>query len=328
MARRLAAILAADVVGFSRLMGADETGTLERLKLLRKELVQPKTAAHGGRIVKLMGDGLLAEFPSVVEAVQCASDIQQAMAEREPDIPDDQRIRLRIGINLGDIIVEGSDIYGDGVNVAARLEGLADPGGVCISGPAFDAVDGKLDLAFEDAGEQQVKNIAKPVRVYRLLPGASKAAAPPRKSVATASGQLSIAVLPFENMSGDPEQDYFSDGITEDIITELSRFRSLFVIARNSSFTFKGRAVNVTEVGSALGVRYVVEGSVRKAGNRVRVTAQLLDTKSGNHLWADRYDRELEDIFEVQDDVVRHIAAAVSMSLQSPTYGQTHAYQD
>ncbi len=311
MERRLAAILAADVVGYSRLMGEDETGTLERLKSLRKELVKPKITERKGRIVKLMGDGLLAEFPSVVEAVQCAGDIQDSMNEREADLPDDRRIRLRIGVNLGDIIVEGSDIYGDGVNVAARLEALADPGGICISGPAFDTIVGKTDLAFEDLGERQVKNIAKPVRVYRLALGGPKAATPSQAPDAPPSEQPSIAVLPFENMSGDPEQDYFSDGITEDIITALSRFRSLFVIARNSSFALKGKAVNVTEVGNALGVRYAVEGSVRKAGNRVRVSAQLLDTKSGNHLWADRYDRELEDIFEVQDDVVRHIAAAV-----------------
>ena len=312
MARRLAAILAADVVGFSRLMGADETGTLERLKSLRKELVQPKITAHGGRIVKLMGDGLLAEFPSVVEAVQCASDIQQAMADREPEISDDRRIRLRVGINLGDIIVEGSDIYGDGVNVAARLEGLADPGGICISGPAFDTVDGKLDLAFESVGEQQVKNIAKPVRIYRLASGSPQASSPKRSTKPLPlPDKPSIAVLPFTNMSGDPEQEYFSDGITEDIITEFSRFHSLFVIARNSSFTFKGQAVDMTDVGRTLGVQYVVEGSVRKAANRVRVTAQLVEAETGNHIWAERWDRELKDIFAVQDELVRTIVSTV-----------------
>jgi len=312
MARRLAAILAADVVGFSRLMGADETGTLERLKSLRKELVQPKVAAHGGRIVKLMGDGLLAEFPSVVEAVQSASDIQQAMAEREPEVSEDRRIRLRIGINLGDIIVEGSDIFGDGVNVAARLEGLAEPGGICISGPAFDAVDGKLALAFEDAGKQQVKNIAKPVRIYRLATGGRQASLTERRTdPLPLPDKPSIAVLPFDNMSGDPEQEYFSDGITEDIITELSRFRSLFVIARNSSFHYKGQSPKVQDVGRELGVGYVVEGSVRKAGNRVRVTAQLIETTTGNHIWAERWDRELKDIFDVQDELVRTIVSTV-----------------
>ncbi len=319
MERRLAAILAADVVGYTRLMGADETGTLERLKSLRRELVQPKIAERGGRIVKLMGDGLLAEFPSVVEAVQCAIDIQQEVAEREPEISDDRRIRLRIGINLGDIIVEGSDIYGDGVNVAARLEGLADPGGICISGKVHEEVRNKLSTAFEDLGEQEVKNVPEPVRVYRW----TDAAADPMPGMARAEGTLtlpdkpSIAVLPFVNMSGDPEQEYFSDGITEDIITELARYRSLFVIARNSSFAYKGQSPNVGMIGQELGVAYVVEGSVRKAGNRVRVTVQLVEAASGNHLWAERYDRDLEDIFAVQDELVREVAAAVP--------GQLHA---
>jgi TolB-like protein/class 3 adenylate cyclase len=310
--RRLAAILAADVVGYSRLMGEDETGTLERLKSLRKELVKPKITERKGRIVKLMGDGLLAEFPSVVEAVQCAGDIQDSMNEREADLPDDRRIRLRIGVNLGDIIVEGSDIYGDGVNVAARLEALADPGGICISGSVFDQVKGKVDLGFEDCGEQEVKNIAEPVRVYRVVSDA-----PAVQGMRSSSTLLplpdkpSIAVLPFTNMSGDPEQEYFSDGITEDIITELSRFRSLFVIARNSSFHYKGQSPRVQDVGRELGIHYVVEGSVRKAGNRVRITAQLVEAESGNHLWAERYDRDLENIFDVQDEVVQEIAASV-----------------
>jgi adenylate cyclase len=317
--RRLAAILAADVVGYSRLMGEDEAGTLERLKSLRRELVQPKIAEGRGRIVKLMGDGLLAEFPSVVEAVQCAVDIQQDMAAREVGLPDERRIRLRIGVNLGDIIVEGSDIYGDGVNVAARLEGLAEPGGICISGKVYEEVRNKLPTAFEDLGEQQVKNIAEPVRVYRW----TDAAADPTPGTAGAEGALplpdkpSIAVLPFNNMSGDPEQDYFSDGITEDIITELSRFRSLFVIARNSAFTYKGRAVDVRDVGRELGVSYAVEGSVRKAGNRVRVTVQLIDTETGNHLWAERYDRDLEDVFAVQDEITRTIAGTLGGRLEA-----------
>ncbi len=313
MERRLAAILAADVVGYSRLMGADEAGTLERLKSLRRELVQPKIAGRSGRIVKLMGDGLLAEFPSVVEAVLCAVDIQQEVAGREPDLANDRRIALRIGINLGDIMVEGSDIYGDGVNLAARLEALAEPGEICLSGTAFDTVDGKLDLAFEDGGERQVKNIAKPVRVYRLrTQGSRDSSSGLSEQPLSVPDKPSVAVLPFTNMSGDPEQEYFSDGITEDIITELSRFGLLFVIARNSSFVFRGQAVDVPEVGRKLGVRYVVEGSVRRSGNRVRVTAQLIDAATGNHVWAERYDRDLEDIFAVQDEVVQSIVATLA----------------
>ncbi len=319
MERKLAAILAADVVGYSRLMGEDETGTLERMKSLRRELVQPKIIERKGRIVKLMGDGLLAEFPSVVEAVQCAVDIQHSMIDREADLPDDRRIRLRIGVNLGDIMVEGSDIYGDGVNVAARLEGLAEPGGICISGKVYEEVGSKLPTAFEDLGEQEVKNIVEPVRVYRW----TDTAADPMPGTVGAERALplpdkpSIAVLPFDNMSGDPEQEYFSDGITEDIITELSRFRSLFVIARNSSFTFKGEEVNATEVGQKLGVAYVVEGGVRKAGNRVRITAQLIEAATGNHVWAERYDRNLEDIFAVQDEVVQTISSTIGGRVES-----------
>jgi adenylate cyclase len=321
--RKLAAILAADVVGYSSLMGKDEGGTLERLKSLRRELVQPKITDHKGRIVKLMGDGLLAEFPSVVEAVQCAIDIQQEVTEREPDISGDQRIRLRMGINLGDIIVEGSDIFGDGVNVAARLEALADPGSICVSGTVFDSVKGKVGLDFEDLGEQQVKNIEDPVRVYRVVLDSAtiegETVGTPNESAAVLEppDKPSIAVLPFNNMSGDPEQDYFSDGITEDIITELSKFRSLFVIARNSSFAFKGRSVDVREVSGKLGVRYVVEGSVRCAANRLRITAQLIDAASDAHLWAERYDRQLEDIFDVQDEVTRAIVTAIAPELAS-----------
>jgi len=311
--RRLVAILAADVVGYSRLMGEDEGGTLERLKALRKELVQPKITERKGRIVKLMGDGLLAEFPSVVEAVQCAVDIQQSMIRREPNLPVEQRLKLRVGINLGDVIVEGSDIYGDGVNVAARLEALADPGGICISGTVFDHVKSKVELKFEDLGEQQVKNIRQPVRVHRIV---LETDTDPKKALGNAAtlklpDKPSIAVLPFDNMSGDPEQEYFSDGITEDIITELARFHSLFVIARNSSFSYKGKSPNIQDVGRDLGVQYVVEGSVRKAGNRVRITAQLVDAATGNHIWAERYDRELDDIFDLQDEVVREIATAI-----------------
>jgi adenylate cyclase len=317
--RKLTTILAADVVGYSRLMGEDEAGTLARLKSLRKELVQPKIAGGRGRIVKLMGDGLLAEFPSVVEAVRCAVDIQQDMAGREAGLPDERRIRLRIGVNLGDIIVEGSDIYGDGVNVAARLEGLAEPGGICVSGKVYEEVRNKLATAFEDLGEQEVKNIREPVRVYRW----TDAAADPMPSTVGAQGALplpdkpSIAVLPFTNMSEVPDQEYFADGITEDIITELSRFRDLFVIARNSSFSYKGRSVKVQDIGADLGVAFVVEGSVRKASGRVRVTAQLVEAATGNHVWAERYDRDLEDIFAIQDQVTQAIVTALTRRLET-----------
>jgi adenylate cyclase len=298
-------------------MGADEAGTLGRLKALRKELVQPKIADRGGRIVKLMGDGLLAEFPSVVEAVQCAVDVQKGMNERERELADDERVRLRIGINLGDVIVEGSDIYGDGVNVAARLEGLAAPGGITLSGPAYETARGKLDLAFEDLGEQMVKNIEQPVRVYRVVLEAPAAdqAAPPSEPALTLPDKPSLAVLPFVNMSADPEQDFFAEGIAEDIITELSKFRSLFVIARNSSFAFKGQALEVKEVGAKLGVRYLVEGSVRRAGQRVRITAQLIDAVADQHLWAERYDRDLADIFALQDEVTAAIVTAIEPTL-------------
>jgi adenylate cyclase len=316
--RRLAAILAADVVGYSRLMGEDEAGTLERLKSLRRELVQPKIAEGHGRIVKLMGDGLLAEFPSVVEAVQCAVDIQQSMIGREADLPEDQRIRLRIGVNLGDIIVEGSDIYGDGVNVAARLEALADPGGICVSRTVFNHVKGKVDLGFEDLGEQQVKNIDQPVQVYQVALDSGAQASDGAGAITGRAAALdlpdkpSIAVLPFNNMSGDPEQEYFSDGITEDIITELSRFGALEVVARNSTFVFRDKAINVQDAGNVLGARYLLEGSLRKASNRIRLTAQLIDVETGKHIWADRYDRELEDIFAIQDELVHSIVATLA----------------
>ena len=310
--RRLAAILSADVAGYSRLMGEDEAGTLAALKAHRAQVVDPAIAARGGRIVKLMGDGALVEFASVVDAVECAVAVQRGMAGRNADVPEDKRIAFRIGVNLGDIIVEGDDIYGDGVNVAARVQEIAEPGGVCLSGTVHDHIKGKVDHAFEDLGEQRVKNIAEPVRVYAVaLTGGKTDQMTDSSQDPPWHDKPSIAVLPFDNMSGDPEQEYFSDGITEDIITELSRFSSLFVIARNSSFTFKGEAVNVTEIGEKLGVAYVVEGSVRKAGNRVRITAQLVEAATGNHVWAERYDRDLEDIFAVQDEVVREIATAV-----------------
>jgi TolB-like protein/Flp pilus assembly protein TadD len=318
MARRLAAILAADVVGFSRLMEIDENGTLAALQAHRAGIIEPLVARSNGRIVKLMGDGALVEFASVVDAVACAVAIQQGMAERNAGTSGKVRIDFRIGVNLGDVIVEGDDIYGDGVNVAARLEALASPGGVCISGTVRDHIAGKLDHEFADGGEQSVKNMSRPVHVWRWSSGVSAPAAEPVKSPAgPISNKPSIAVLPFTNMSGDPEQDYFSDGITEDIITELARNRGLFVMARNSSFAFKGVAVDVAAVGRKLGVRYVVEGSVRKAGNRVRITAQLIEVTTGGHVWAERYDRDLEDIFAVQDEVTKSIAAAVPGQLES-----------
>jgi TolB-like protein/Flp pilus assembly protein TadD len=299
-------------------MGADEAGTLERLKHLHKELVQPKITTDKGRIVKLMGDGLLAEFASVVEAVHCALDIQSEMSQHDRNRPDIERIRLRIGINLGDIIFEDDDIYGDGVNVAARLEALAEPGGICLSGDAFRQVRGKFSVEFEDLGDQDLKNVAEPVQVYRVAAGHFTTIAPqPKAKAPLLPDKPSVAVLPFTNMSGDPDQEYFSDGITEDIITELARNRGLFVMARNSSFAFKGQAVDIAEVGRKLGVRYVVEGSVRKAGNRVRITAQLIEAATGSHVWAERYDSELEDIFAVQDEVTQSISAAVPGQLES-----------
>ena len=312
--RRLAAILAADVAGYSRLMGADEVGTLTALKAHRRELIDPAIAAHGGRIVKTTGDGALVEFASVVDAVTCAVEIQRAMTERNAGVAEERRIAFRIGINVGDIIIDGDDIYGDGVNVAARLEALADPGGICIGRAARDQVRDRLDIALEDLGEQSVKNIARAVRVFRV-----RVEAPAASTLAMTSPdsteRSSIAVLPFANMSGDPEQEYFSDGITEDIITDLSKVSALFVIARNSSFTYKGRAVKVPDVCRELGVAHVLEGSVRKAGNRVRVTAQLIDGTTGGHIWAERYDRDLADVFAVQDELTHEIVGALKIHL-------------
>jgi len=311
--RLLAAIIAADVAGYSRLMGADEEGTLAELKAIRRELSDPKVREHRGRIVKTTGDGLLIEFASVVDAVRCAVDVQRAMAERNADVPSDRRIELRMGINLGDIIKDGRDIFGDGVNVAARLEALAEPGGICVSRVVRDQVRDKLAFSFEDMGEQQVKNIARPVHVYRVLidkPASAKALLPlPDKP--------SIAVLPFQNMTGDAEQDYFVDGVVEEIITAISRLPWLFVIARNSSFTYKGRAVDVKQVARELGVRYVLEGSVRKGGNKVRITGQLIDAASGAHIWADRFDGALDDIFELQDQVASGVVGAIEPKLRS-----------
>ncbi len=314
MERRLAAIFTADVAGYSRLIGADEEGTLARLKAHRRELIDPTIAGHQGRIVKTTGDGVLAEFASPVKAVRCAIDVQHGMAERNASVPEGQRIEFRIGINVGDVVVEDDgDIYGDGVNVAARLENIAEPGAVYISRTVRDFVDGTPELVLEDLGERELKNIAKPVQVFRIAPahavGAAQAAAPavPHKP--------SLAVLPFTNMSGDAEQEYFSDGISEDLITDLSKISGLFIIARNSTFAYKGRSIKVQEIGRDLGVRFVLEGSIRKAGNRVRITAQLIDAGSGGHLWAERFDRELTDIFATQDEVVQKIVAALAVKL-------------
>ena len=314
--RRLAAILSADVVGYSRLMGLDEAGTLSRLNALRRELIDPTIAAHAGRIVKLMGDGALVEFASAVDAVTCAIEIQRRVQEHEADGSEANPIQFRIGINVGDIIIEGEDILGDGVNIAARIEGIAEPGGISISEDAWRQVQGKVATNFVDAGEQSLKNIARPVRVYRLdlAPKAATASVVLRPMPAQ-SDKPSIAVLAFNNMSGDPEQEYFSDGISEDIITDLSKLSELHVIARNSSFTYKGKPVDVKQVGRELGVHYVLEGSVRKAGNRVRVTGQLIDAASGAHIWADRFDRDLTDIFAVQDELTREIIAALKVKL-------------
>ena len=316
--RRLTAILAADVAGYSRLMGADEEGTHERLKGHLGELINPKIAEHRGRIVKNTGDGFLAEFASVVDAVRCAVEVQRAMAERNAGTPPDKRIEFRIGINLGDVIAEEDDIFGDGVNIAVRLEALAEPGGICISRVVRDQVRDRLDYAFEDLGEQQVKNIARPVCVYRVRDsGAANTSLAPTPPELPLPDKPSIAVLPFQNMSGDPEQEYFADGMVEEIITALSRIRWLFVIARNSTFTYKGQAVDVKQVGRELGVRYALQGSVRKAAGRVRITAQLIDATNGAHLWADRFDGSLEAVFDLQDKVASSVAGVIEPALQA-----------
>ncbi|QKC85435.1 adenylate/guanylate cyclase domain-containing protein [Mesorhizobium sp. NZP2077] len=313
--RRLAAILVADVVGYSRLMEADETGTLAALRVRRKGIVEPIVRENGGRIVKFMGDGVLVEFASAVNALRCALDMQKRMAESNENLADRKRIVLRIGVNLGEVVGEGSDIFGDGVNIAARLEGLSEPGGICISGKVYDEIRGKLDVSAIDMGEVALKNITRPVRAFRITSGiTARRLVESREPV---DSRPSIGVLPFTNMSGDQEQEYFADGITEDIITELARNRGLFVIARNSSFTFKGSSVDIADVGRKLGVRYVVEGSVRKDGKRVRITAQLIEAVTGSHVWAERYDRDLEDIFAVQDEVTRSIVAAVPGYVES-----------
>jgi TolB-like protein/class 3 adenylate cyclase len=356
MERRLAAILAADIAGYSRLIGADEEGTLAALRALRRELIDPAIAAHRGRIVKTTGDGMLVEFASVIDALRVAATVQGEMAGRNADVAPDKRIAFRIGIHQGDIVVEDGDIFGDGVNVAARLEGIAEPGGICVSARVQEDAAGRLDLAFEDIGEQQLKNIARPVRVYRVCadtltrlapqalgtlsrnagegkdhrasdtlsrnageggPLATRAVGEGGSSSLALPDKPSIAVLPFQNMSGDPEQEYFADGMVEEIITALSRIRWLFVIARNSSFTYKGQAVDIKRIGRELGVRYVLEGSVRKGGNRVRITGQLIDSETGAHLWADRFDGALEDVFELQDRVASSVAGVIEPALQA-----------
>jgi adenylate cyclase len=324
--RKIAAILAADVVGYSRLTGADEDRTLARLRALRSDLIDPTIAVHHGRIVKRTGDGALVEFRSVVDAVRCAIEVQNGMVERNAGLPPERRIDFRIGIHLGDIVEESDgDLMGDGVNIAARLEGIAKPGGICLSEDAFRQVKARLNVAVNDLGATQLKNIPDPIRVYSLEVGVAAQAESATQSGPAASEKASalalpdkpsIAVLPFQNMSGDPEQEYFADGIVEDIITALSRFRQLFVIARNSTFVYKGRAIDVKQVGRELGVRYVLEGSIRKSGNRVRITGQLIDAATGAHLWADRFDGALEDVFDLQDQVTTNVVGAIAPKLE------------
>src|SRR6516162_4200413 len=325
--RRLAAILAADVAGYSRLIGDDEEGTLNRLRSIRAEVVDPSIALYRGRIVKTTGDGLLGEFASVVDALRCATEIQNAMVEGNAGIAADKRIEFRIGVHQGDIVVEDGDIFGDGVNIAARLEGLAEPGGICVSARVQEDASGKLDLTFEDLGEQNLKNIVRPVRVYRVRPTAidRTASSVEINSILALPDRPSIAVLPFANLSGEPEQEYFADGMAEEIITALSRIRWLFVIARNSSFMYKGQAVDVKQVGRELGVRYVLEGSVRKAGGRVRITAQLIDATTDAHLWADRFDGSPADIFELQDKVASSVAGVIEPALQAAEIRRSRA---
>jgi adenylate cyclase len=324
--RRLAAIMAADIVGYSRLMGTDEEGTLAGLKAIKRDLGDPKIAEHRGRIVKTTGDGLLVEFVSVVDAMRCAVEVQQEMARRNADVPADKRIEFRFGIHQGDIIIDDGDIFGDGVNLAARLEGLAEPGGICVSRVVRDEIRDKLDFAFEDMGERSLKNIARPMRVFALNIGA-RASRPPAAETKAAGPMVepaplalpdkpSLVVLPFQNMSGDPEQEYFVDGMVEEITTAIARLPWLFAIARNSAFTYKGRAVDVKQVAQELGVRYVLEGSLRKAGNRVRITGQLIDTTTGAHIWADRFDGALDDIFELQEQVASSVAGAIEPKLR------------
>ena len=315
------AVLAADVAGYSRLMGVDEEGTLAQLKAIRKDFIDPTIAAHRGRIVKTTGDGMLVEFASAVDAARCAVEVQRGVADQNAGVPPNVRIQFRIGIHVGDIIFDDNDIFGDGVNIAARLEGIAEPGGICISDDTQRQIRGKIDLPFDDIGPQSLKNIAEPMRAWRLQINANTSLAASKKPVVEAApppalpDKPSIAVLPFQNMSGDPEQEYFADGMVEDITTALSRFRSLFVIARNSSFTYKGKAADIRQVGRELGVRYVLEGSVRKVGGQVRISGQLIDVTTGAHLWADRFDGGLENIFDLQDKVTRQVIGAITSEI-------------
>jgi adenylate cyclase len=324
MEHRLAAIVAADMAGYSRLMEADERGTLARLRTHRIELIDPVIDKNHGRIIKTTGDGMLVEFQSVADAVRSSIEIQERMRRRNSDVPDDRRIEFRIGINLGDIIYEDGDIYGDGVNIAARIEQLAEVGGICVTSAVHAQVEGRVEAEFEDLGEKSLKNISRPVRVYRVLPNgaADKATSGPKAAPKSAVVKPSIAVLPFANMSGDPEQEFFADGLTEDILTELSRRRELFVISRTSSFVYKGKAANLREVAQKLGARYLVEGSVRRAADRVRITVQLIDTASDGHIWAERYDRKLDDIFAVQDEITRSIVATLPGRLEAAQQDQ------
>jgi len=311
--RKLAAILFADVVGYSRLMGEDEAGTARAVRDHR-EAARPLVASFGGRIVRIIGDGLLLEFPSVVAAVECAVAIQKLMVERNTGTPEPKRILYRIGINLGDVLIEGDDIVGDGVNIAARLEGICEPGGIFVSGAAFEHVRGRIEVHFDDLGERDLKNIARPVRVYALR---TAPAAAPKASRPDMQGppRLSIVVLPFTNMSGEPEQEYFVDGVTESLTTDLSRIGGSFVIGRNTAFTYKGRRVDLKQVGRELNVRYVLGGSIQRGGNRMRVNVQLIDAENGNHLWADRFDKPLADLFDMQDEIVARLANALSVPL-------------
>jgi TolB-like protein/class 3 adenylate cyclase len=331
--RRLAAVLAADVAGYSRLIGLDEEGTLSRLKAVRKAIVDPTIAAHHGRIVKTTGDGMLVEFASAVDAGRCAVEAQRGMAEQNAAVPQNTRIEFRIGIHVGDIIIDENDIFGDGVNIAARLEGIAEPGGLCLSDDAYRQIRGKVEITCDDLGLQSLKNIAEPMRVWRVKVGDQAAATAQASLPASQAPALalpdkpSIAVLPFQNMSGDPEQEYFADGMVEDITTALSRIKWLFVIARNSSFTYKGKAVDIKQVGRELGVRYVLEGSVRKAAGRVRITGQLIDTGNGTHLWADRFDGDLSDVFDLQDKVTESVIGAISPKLLQSEFERSYRKQ-
>ena len=325
MDRRLAAVLAADMVGYSRLMELDERGTLARLRTHRIELIDPAIAKNQGRIIKTTGDGMLVEFQSVADAVRCAVEVQERMRRRNSDVSDDQRMEFRIGINLGDILFEDGDIYGEGVNIAARVEQIADIGGICVTAAVYGQVDGRLNIAFEDLGERLLKNISRPVRIYRIVPALPErepAAKKPEIMAKEAVVKPTVAVLPFTNMSGDPEQEFFADGLTEDILTELSRRHELFVISRTSTFVYKGQSANLREVARKLGARYLVEGSVRKGGDRLRVTVQLIDTASDAHIWAERYDRKLDDVFSMQDEITSAIVATLPGRLEAAQHDQ------